>query len=161
MTDCHPTDPRWTKVLLREVKLPERVWEPAAGPKGNQPVVDVLRAAGHLVRNTDLIGGCDFLQDQRRAPAIVTNPPYSVFDEFARHALAQADQVVALLYSVSRMESRWFHRLVSEHPPSRLVVVCARMKVHGKVSSFGHGWLVWDLREVDPQCRVTWAGLEG
>jgi hypothetical protein len=69
-----------------------------------------LRAAGHTVVASDVHpdaygcpdarGGVDFLA-QRRAPdgveTILTNPPYTHADSFARHELTLAPRVVMLL----------------------------------------------------------------
>jgi hypothetical protein len=80
--------PAWvTEVLLREVPLPNGIWEPCCG-KGDMS--RVLEARGHSVVSTDLVyrgygeGGRDFMKETSLpdgVTAIVTNPPYALYGE--------------------------------------------------------------------------------
>lgn len=92
--------------LLRVEKLPEHIWEPAAG---RGAISRILTAAGHNVRTTDLVAypgadqgiqaGVDFLMERQAAPlewAIVTNPPFKLADEFIRHGLSLGLSVIVL-----------------------------------------------------------------
>jgi hypothetical protein len=90
VTDDLYETPDWvTRVLLDHIKV-ERVWEPACG-KG--AMAKVMTAAGVDVAATDLReygygAKLDFLAcHDETARDIVTNPPYSLADEFVRHAL--------------------------------------------------------------------------
>jgi hypothetical protein len=47
------TPPVATEALLRHVKLPHKLWEPACG--NGTGILDVLRAAGHDVIGSDLV----------------------------------------------------------------------------------------------------------
>jgi hypothetical protein len=103
--DFYATSPQAVRALLRVRKLPQRIWEPAAGAGG---IVDVLRAAGHTVSASDLHNwncpdcrtGVDFLKEARApdgATCIVTNPPYALAEEFVAHALQLCSRAVFLL----------------------------------------------------------------
>ena len=102
--DCYYTPPCAVDALLAIEKLPRLIWEPACGT-GN--IVKVLREAGHNVIATDLhYRGCpssralDFLQHRpkrREVDAIVTNPPYSLAEQFIAKSLLHAPLVVMLL----------------------------------------------------------------
>ena len=91
--DYYATDPVAVKVLLEEgnVKLSPVVWECACG-EGH--LSEELKKHGYIVHSTDLIdrgygaGGVDFLQWQGTFHGdIITNPPYSMAEQFVRHAL--------------------------------------------------------------------------
>jgi uncharacterized UPF0146 family protein len=104
--DKYDTDPVAVAALLKCERLPQRIWEPAAG-KGN--IVIPLRRAGFYVLATDLnergcpncINGVDFLLPTpaayNNADAIVTNPPFSLDEEFVTLALERAPLVIMLL----------------------------------------------------------------
>ena len=51
--DAYMTPPVATEALLRHVKLPHRLWEPACGDGSG--ILDVLRAHGHEVIGSDLV----------------------------------------------------------------------------------------------------------
>lgn len=90
--------------LLRHVTLPKFLWEPAAG-KG--AIVRVLQEHGHRVIASDLVdygargvrGGIDFMASGRptAVDTIVTNPPYSISDDFVRRGLHLGCHVIVLL----------------------------------------------------------------
>jgi len=103
--DRYDTPEVAVRALLAVECLPARIWEPACG-RGN--IVRVLRAAGHEVVATDIAdrgcpdseSGVDFLLlggPRVECDAIVTNPPYSLVDEFAAAALERAALVIMLL----------------------------------------------------------------
>jgi hypothetical protein len=100
--DLYETPPVATEALLHVEKIPQRVWEPAAG-KG--AIVRVLRAHGHDVVASDVFdyGGLDYVADfltQERAPdgceAILTNPPFKFIQPFVARALDLAPLVIML-----------------------------------------------------------------
>ena len=103
--DLYETPAVAVHALMRVETLPLHLWEPAAG---RGAIVNVLRAAGHVVLASDLVDygdpthfpRRDFLME-RKVPdgceAIVTNPPFKLADQFARHALALCPRVIMLL----------------------------------------------------------------
>lgn len=141
--DDYPTDPRWTRVLTRNVPLRGTVWEPAAG---SGLMAGTLEEAGYAVRATDIASGTDFLESSDRAGTIVTNPPYRLLDEFILHGLAQSDEMLCLLVGWHFLSggSRRAQRIWTPHPPSRILVIPQRMPVNGTHSQFCHAWVVWD-----------------
>ena len=89
-TDLYPTPPEVTVALMRFLKLPAGtdIWEPA---RGQGDMVRALADCGMAVYGTDIRDGIDFLTTRQpgNAPAadwIITNPPFSLADEFIRHA---------------------------------------------------------------------------
>jgi hypothetical protein len=103
--DLYETPPIAVEELLAVENLPHRIWEPCAG---RGAIANVLRDRGHAVVCSDLVPYDDFplyfvgdflLQTQPPVGcgAIVTNPPYQIVTEFARHALDLAPCVYMLL----------------------------------------------------------------
>lgn len=92
--DLYPTPPEVTVALMRFLKLPAGtdIWEPA---RGQGDMVRALADCGMAVYGTDIRDGIDFLTTRQpgNAPAagwIITNPPFSLADEFIRHAAKRA-----------------------------------------------------------------------
>ena len=97
-SDFYPTPPPATRALIaaEAAHLPSKIWEPAAGD-GDIGVVfqevslcDVVMTEYRATsRCRHVRGGVDFLREKKLlAPAIVTNPPYRIANEFIRHALS-------------------------------------------------------------------------
>lgn len=157
----YPTPPRGTEALLSVETFPRHVWEPACG-EGD--ISRVLAAAGHEVLSTDLIdrgfgqGGVDFLLDyQTRSPAIITNPPFYLAEDFALHAIARAESKVALLARLAWLEGAARHaKVFKPHPPSRVWVFSRRLGMKRGALAVDRGgliafaWFVWDRAHVGP-----------
>lgn len=108
--DLYPTPVDCTYSLIPHIAhlLPPdaSIWEPACA---DGQMVDPLRQYGYRVMATDLRpdikggqGGVDFLvpgslYHSQQYDAIMTNPPFSVADQFIRRALEHAPVVVMLL----------------------------------------------------------------
>ena len=99
--DFYPTPPEGTWALLSAIRFKGTIWEPACG---DGSISRVLEAAGYKVTSTDLVdrgygtSPVDFLLDYHTmAQNIITNPPFKLAEEFARHALDRATDKVALL----------------------------------------------------------------
>lgn len=154
--DDYPTDPRWTRALLRNVKLRGTIWEPAAG---DGAIVKVLEAEGYSVVATDISRGEDFLTSGREADTIITNPPYRLLDRFIEHGLLMADETLCLLIGwhflpggTKRADEVWIRR-----PPNLVIAVPERMRHGGGQSSqYNHAWVVWDLQRPSDHTRLMW-----
>ena len=129
--------------------------EPACGLGA---ISEVLIKHGHDVISTDLIargygvGRTDFLLEwRRRAPNVITNPPYKHALDFAQHALALADGKVALLLRLAWLESHARQAFFASHPPARVWVFSKRLPMMHRYgwtgrkasSAIPHAWFVW------------------
>lgn len=116
-------EPLWTSERLFDVEtFPKIVWDPAAGG-GN--IIRSAKAAGYEVAASDLVDRgfplnrqLDFFQTTTAgAAAIVANPPFNRFREFAEHALAIGAEKVALIWTVRTLPAaRW----LQETPLARI-----------------------------------------
>ena len=118
-SDFYPTAAPLSEKLTDLEELGSRVWEPACG---DGQLAQVLVAAGVQVVATDLLAwgygrpGVDFLKTRRLlAPVIVTNPPFSLWREFALHALSLRPRLVILLGRVLLQEGAQIGELFDRH----------------------------------------------
>lgn len=162
--DFYATPARCTGALLAADAPPAgRVWEPACG---DGAIARVLKAGGYDVVGSDLhdrgygMKHVDFLAEKRLwAPAIVTNPPFNLADEFALHALGLGAEYVALFQRLSWLEGAKRHRkLWGPHPPSRVWVFSSRQTLwrgddpnpRGSGGAMAFAWFVWRRGEAKP-----------
>jgi hypothetical protein len=114
--DLYETPACAVHALLAVEPVPLTCWEPACGPGA---IVSILRASGRAVVATDLVAwgcpdsesGVDFLMECKApdgVPAIVTNPPFKLADEFASHALGLVPEVYLLLRGAFLEGMRWY-----------------------------------------------------
>jgi hypothetical protein len=153
--DDYPTDSRWTRALLDNVKLRGEIWEPAAG---SGAMVAVLREAGYSVRATDLSTGTDFLISTEHADTIVTNPPYRHLDRFVEKGLKLSDEMLCLLmgwHFVAGGKQR-AQRVWLPTPPTKVLAVVSRMRVGDITSQYNHAWVVWDKRVLHTGAELSW-----
>ena len=121
-SDLYPTPPEVTVALMRFLKLPAGtdIWEPACG-QGD--MVEALRNCGMLVYGTDIRSGQDFLKTyaphytDKSIDWIITNPPFSLADEFIRHA-AEIGKPFAMLLKAQYWHAAKRAQLFREIPPS-------------------------------------------
>jgi hypothetical protein len=152
--DYYPTAAKLTRALLEVESLAGGVWEPACG---NGAMSRIIKARGVRVVSADLIargygqGGHDFLQAETlRAPNIVTNPPFNLWQDFAYHALQLGARKVILLgrllllegwdrsafFTATRLTRAWVVGRAKMLPPG------AKDKGHSGMIAFA--WFVWD-----------------
>lgn len=159
--DFYATPSRCTEALLSVETFPHRIWEPACG---DGAISRVLESAGHEVVSTDLVARGfgtsrrDFLMEHvLAAPAVVTNPPFKLGDEFTLHALHLGAEKVAIFQRTAWLEGRARHvSLWGPHPPVRVWQFCGRQtlwrgddadkKDTGGAIAFA--WFIWERGHV-------------
>nr|DAI48763.1 MAG TPA: adenine-specific methyltransferase [Caudoviricetes sp.] len=119
-SDLYPTPPEVTVALLRFLNFPSgvSVWEPAAG---DGDMTDVISQYAFPVYATDIRDGTDFLQSCIDcADWIITNPPFSLAEEFIRHA-AELNKPFAMLLKAQYWHAAKRAKLFEELPPSYIL----------------------------------------
>ncbi|URD60437.1 hypothetical protein M8312_11685 [Sphingomonas sp. KRR8] len=158
--DFFPT-PAWaTHALVDNEKFDGEIWECACG---NGAMSEVLELTGQPVRSSDLHdrgfgeGGVDFLLSNKRAPNIVTNPPYNAAEGFVEAGLRKADRKFALLLRLAFLEGANRQRTIfTRNPPSRVWVFSERITFYpaGAVQkgsgTTAYAWFVWDQDSPGP-----------
>lgn len=153
--DFYATDPKAVEWLLKLETFNHNVWEPACG-QGH--ISKVLIQNGYEVKSTDLVdrgygqGDVDFLGCNEVFDGdIITNPPYSMAQEFVEHALSLVPDghKVCMFLKVQFLEGKSRKRLFEENPPRRVWVSSSRIaciKNGTEVCSAiqAYAWYVWE-----------------
>lgn len=148
VSDFYPTPPDVTYALLRFLSLPKdtTIWEPAAG---DGDMVQAIWDYGHLVIGTDLRFGYDFLTEPMKpCDWIITNPPFSLAEEFIKRCV-EHDRPFALLLKSQFWHARKRLDLFREFPPAYVCPLTWRpdflLKQHEKRSAplMDVMWCIW------------------
>lgn len=152
--DFFPT-PAWaTHALIDNESFSGEIWECACG---NGAMSNVLQEAVPHVVSSDLYdrgygeSGVDFLQEDRKSPNIVTNPPYNAAEGFVHSGLEKTEKKFALLLRLAFLEGAKRQKSIFlEKPPSRVWVFSERITFYpANAERKGSGttayaWFVWD-----------------
>ena len=133
-------------ILLKYVYIPPyyTIWEPAMG-KGN--IVNALRKKGYNVIGTDIIYGQDFLTyEPEKYDAIITNPPYSLREEFIKRCY-DLIRPWALLMPLTTLEGLERQNLFNEYG---ITIIIPKRRINfetptgsGSGSWFMTAWFVY------------------
>lgn len=163
--DFYPTSPESTLALLQVEKFNGKIWECACG-KGDMS--EVLIDNGYDVISTDLIdygygiGKIDFLRASKLlAPNIITNPPFKLATEFAKHAMDLGVDKLCLLLKLAFLEGRARKKFFAVYPPKWVHVFSKRVLLtrngeppHGS-GMIAFAWFVWEKGYKDFP-RINW-----
>ncbi|CAM6053376.1 unnamed protein product [Sphagnum tenellum] len=126
--DYYPTPPEATEALLRVETFTGTIWECAAG---NGAISKVLEAHGHTVVSTDLIdrgfgeAPHDFLTSSLRYPNVITNPPFTLAEQFVQLSLGRTTGKVAILGKLQFLEGAK-RKIMFENSPLKSVWVFSK-----------------------------------
>lgn len=149
--DFYPTPPGPAEALLSSRWAPpagSTVWECACG---TGEMAEALKSFGYTVAPTDLIdrgygmAPFDFTtMNTALADVVMTNPPFSLAEEFVRAAHRMGTRYLALL-----LKSTWFHAdtrrpLLAELPPTAILPLTFRTDFKGLGRpTMELSWFVW------------------
>lgn len=165
--DFYATPHVATEALIKEFKfLPGLVWEPAVG-KGH--IADVFIGHGFKTLETDLHAeehGRGKVQDfltvdklPKGVSTIITNPPYSLLNDFISHGLALKPQTLVIHCYLQSLGSVTRAAMFKQYPPAMILVLANRMKVPRSkdiiTSKSNHIWIVWHGRSTDTKIKWT------
>ena len=161
--DYYATAPIATELLCSLETFSKNILEPCCG-EGH--IAKVLEAHGYNVQAMDLIdrgygkGGVDFLTyDEYIDGDIITNPPYSMAQEFVEHAmeLINDGHKVAMFLKLSFLEGKERNKMFKKYPPKRVWVSSSRLGCakngefktdkNGNLkadSAVAYCWFVWE-----------------
>ena len=161
--DYYATPPIATELLCEIEKFSNNIWEPCCG-EGH--IAKVLEDKGYSVESTDLIdrgfgvGEIDFLScDGPIDKDIITNPPYSMAQEFVEHAMdiVTDGHKGVMFLKISFLEGKGRRELFKKYPPKTVWVSSSRLGCakNGEFklskdgtlkadSAVAYGWFVWE-----------------
>lgn len=171
--DDHYVEEMWCNKRLFEVEEFEGTTQDPFCGFGR--VVEAGKAAGVSIFGTDLVDRGypeihavqDFQAQTARVRNIAANPPFSIFQQAARHALALTDGKVALIWLTRRLAAaHWLRSL----PLKRIYFMTPRPSMPpGHVIAAGHKpgngkqdfcWLVFDHKHQGP-ATTHWLHRDG
>lgn len=154
--DYYATEPAATDWLCKLETFTNPILEPSCG-EGH--ISKQLIKHGYDVVSRDLVDRGfgevkDFLffKNEQWGGDIVTNPPYSVAQEFVEQALSmiQEGHKVAMFLKLTFLEGKQRAKLFKENPPKR-IWVSSRLKCakngdfeQFKSSATAYAWFVWE-----------------
>lgn len=156
-SDFYPTPPDCTEALLRFL-LPQNnctIWEPACG---NGAISKVLKKHGYKVLSSDIqdygyegaLTGEDydflsFKYDDVKIDYIITNPPFSLSEEFAFRAY-ELKIPFAFLLKAQYWNAAKRKSLFRKMPPHYILPLTWRPDFTGRGSSLmDMNWCIWDV----------------
>jgi hypothetical protein len=149
--------PEWvTLALVPHLRNLGQIWESACG---TGKIVDALRQCALHVLGSDIETGFDFLQSGpiAGADAVITNPPYTLAQEFIEHALAlmkPRSGIVAMLlrtdFDHARTRSHLFQGCLAFAKKLVLTKRIVWFDRPGAAPSFNHAWYIWDWKHQGP-----------
>lgn len=165
----HPEDwyvePEWCSRRLFEVEpFVGRVFDPSCG-LGR--IVESARSKGLVAHGHDIVARSEICEHEAdflnsaivAADNIVSNPPFGIADEYARHALAIVRSKVALLLPTKWMNAAGRGAWLETTPLARVYLLSPRPSMPpGPVIEAGikpgngttdFAWFVWDRGHVD------------
>lgn len=167
-SDFYPTPPEVTQALLdflgfsdiaQWVKDDIPIWEPACG---EDHMVNVFKQNGFPCVGTDIKTGTDFLT----APLIpcrwiITNPPFSLSEQFIRRCI-EHHKPFALLLKSQYWNAKKRLSLFREHAPTYVLPLTWRPDFLFKTRGAGSPlmdvmWVVWGI---DPANHTAYYPLE-
>ncbi len=177
--DFYPTPAALVDPLVERFsqKLSDGVWEPACG---DGAICKVLAARGIASVGTDLVdrgygeSRRDFLMELK-APddvdALITNPPFRLWREFAEHAVRMDLGFVALLGRLQLLEGKKVSAFFQESGLARVLVSAGRVNMLPVVDGVpaedkGHNgmiawaWFIWWPRAVHGRPEIEWFSPE-
>lgn len=165
--DFYPTPANAVEALMKAEKLPQDIWECACG---DGAISKPLIAAGHNVISTDLNdwgygkSGVDFLMEYKPlAPAVVTNPPYKMANEFVIKCMDMKLPYFAMLLRLAFLEGKQRREeIYNRQPPARVHVFSERLTMwrgdeeqpEGSSGFIAFAWFVWQQGKTDT--RLDW-----
>lgn len=152
--DYYPTPPAAVAALLhRQAFGSKEIWEPACG---DGAISRVLEHAGYTVYSSDLFdrgygeAGKNFLETMARpCDTIITNPPFSLAEQFLVHALNIGVVHIALLLKLTFLEGQARSKVLERSPLETVWVFRKRLTMTRGGENMTSGgmiafaWFVW------------------
>jgi hypothetical protein len=147
-TDFYPT-PLW---CAENIDVDWSKFSTAHEPcRGDGRIYNWLVAQGLHTTYTEITENLDFFEWNNSVDLIITNPPFSLAQEFITHSIARANTVFMLLrlnYLGSIKRYEWW----KNNPPVALYVLSKRPSFTGSgTDATDYAWFVWDKTDRIPR----------
>lgn len=98
--------------------------------------------------------GLDFFDWTKKVDWIITNPPYSIYDDFLEHAFSIADNVVLFVPLAKAFKSNKVQKMVIEYGGLKEIIYMGGGGQHGFAFGFPVGCLYYKRGYAGP-CKIT------
>ncbi len=153
--DWYPTPPEATLALLEQEKFQGSIWEPACGCG---IMTETIKGYGYAdVVSTDLIDRGygetphDFITSPYLSDNIITNPPYTLAQQFIELSLDRTKYKVAMLVKLQFLEGQKRKAFFANSPLARVYVFSKRVNFYreGKKGKLGTSMIAfsWQVYE--------------
>lgn len=154
-SDFYETPYSLTRILMEEEKFKGSILEPACG---DLAIVKVLEDAGRFVFYGDIKTGVNFLSAKFYKHNIITNPPYSLADEFVLKAKEICRDKFAFLLRMNYMNAqkrtklKLFDNLKKIITFNRMPDLSHPIRKDGKFKTGmqTYGWYIWQKNYTGP-----------
>lgn len=165
--DFYATDPKTVDIFMQRARkdglfsdmVGHTIWECACGD-GNI-AKKMMEYFSCTVLATDLVyrgygeGDVDFLTSNMRAKMIITNPPFSLINDFIKKGLEQTDRYLVLFAKIQTLETVQRKNIIEKSPLKYVYVHSTRQATwkngekldpNGKkwATTMFLAWFVWD-----------------
>ena len=166
--DFYTTDPMSVRCFLNalminsncnEIFLGNTIWECACGTGNITNEIKEFYPTAEIY-SSDLVergfGAVeDFLQSERKADVIITNPPFSLLNEFIIHGLEQTNRFLILFAKIQTLETKARAKILKDSPLRYVYVHTQRQATwrnnnpydkNGKrwTTTMCMAWFIWD-----------------
>lgn len=140
-TDFYPT-PHW---CFENLDIDYTKFNTALEPcAGDGRILEFLIDKGLDADYCEITEGIDFFEYTGTVDLILTNPPFSLAQEFIEKAISVAPTVIMLL-RINFLGSIKRHDFWQKYPPTALHVLSKRPSFTGKgTDATDYAWFVWD-----------------
>ena len=129
--------------ILQYIPAEYSIWEPASG---NGNIVRFFREKGYNIIGSDLQGGVDFFENTIDTDCIITNPPYSIKDQWIKRCY-DLNKPFMLLLPITAFEGIKRQKLYKENG---IQVILFNRRINyqtpsgrGSGSYFSSAWFSW------------------
>lgn len=98
--------------------------------------------------------GSNFLHWGKKVDWIITNPPYSIYDQFLEHAFQTADNVVFFVPIAKAFKSNKVQKMVKQYGGLKELIYMGNGSQHGFAFGFPVGCLYYK-RGYSGDCKMT------
>ena len=166
--DFYRSDPKAISLLEKyDLLVDDKYWECACG---DGVLSNRLIDLGYDVYSSDLFDrgygdvGIDFLkQTAKWDGSIITNPPFSLLEDFILKGLELAKNRLYIFARINTLESkRRYDNIFKDNPPLYVCQFVKRIKCYRvnyptpKYSAISYAWFIWDMNDDSNDTYVKW-----
>jgi hypothetical protein len=163
--DFYATNPETVKKFFKEfakkntIGLDDVFWECACGNGNISKVIELFYPENKII-STDLINRGygnveDFLQSERKADVIITNPPFALLNDFIKHGLEQTNRFLIFFAKIQLLETKARVEILKNSPLRYVYVHSERQATWRNGAQFDENgkpwaqtmcmaWFIWD-----------------